>query len=178
MSIELSDLKATLPNFPNEVLEEWLLPYAMSEGWPPAHSAHASPFGRWRYLLSNRPLDYWCSISWKKCERHVSIRDLDPKYQDIMVQMIFAAVQGQSNLYSELIPDLTPRFNRIKDYFAEHGIFPKPPTLLLGPGGLAIADGNHRMAVYLYCYGYLKLELDIKLQLRTNELQSYWIGEV
>lgn len=111
MPVELVALQTTLPNFPVEVLEEWLLPYANSEGWPPAQTVEASPNGRWRYLLSNRPLAYWRSITWRKHERHISIHNLDPGYQEIMVKMVLAAVQGQRNLYSSTIDDLTPRFN-------------------------------------------------------------------
>lgn len=177
MQIEVAALKETLPNFPAEVLEEWLLPYALSEGWPPAPSGSAALSGRWRYLLKNQPLDYWRSMEWSMVERHVSIHDLDSEFQKIMVQMVLGAIQGQFNLYSSQIKDLTPRFNRIKEHFSQFGTHPKPPALLAEPHGLTIADGNHRMAAYLYCYGYFNLDLDASLQLKTKEIQSYWVGK-
>ena len=45
------------------------------------------------------------------------------------------------------------------------------------PGGLTVLDGNHRMAAYQYAYGYFNLGLDADLQVKTQELQRYWIGE-
>lgn len=93
-----------------------------------------------------------------------------------MVQMMLGAVQGQWNIYSYSIPDLSERFNRILDHFREHGVYPSPPALLLEDGGLTILDGNHRMSAYFYAYGYFMLDPGEELQLRTQDLQSYWIA--
>lgn len=175
-SIALPALKATLPNFPDEVLEQWLQPYANSEGWPPSESSTATLSGRWRYLLKNKPLSYWQSLTWEKVTRHISIHDLHPQWQEIIVQMVFGAVQGQRNLYSNSITDLAVRFNRILAYFHEHGVFPAPPALLIEDKKLTILDGNHRMSAYLYAYGYFMLDPGIELQLNTQELQIYWLA--
>ncbi len=35
MTIELQDIKKDLPNFPDEVIIDWLLPFANKLGWPP-----------------------------------------------------------------------------------------------------------------------------------------------
>lgn len=45
----LEALKESLPNFPNEVLQDWLRPYAISEGWPPSDTLETLPEGRWRF---------------------------------------------------------------------------------------------------------------------------------
>lgn len=93
-----------------------------------------------------------------------------------MVQMVLGAVRGQRNLYSSSIKDLSERFNRIVGYFGEHGVFPSPPALLVEDGKLTILDGNHRMSAYFYAFGYFTLDPGTDLQLRTRELQTYWIA--
>jgi hypothetical protein len=173
----LEALKKSLPNFPDEVLRDWLLPYAMTEGWPPSDTLEALPERRWRYLLRNQPLGYWRSISWQQVKRHISIYDLSAVYQDIMVQMTLGAVTGQRNLYSTSIPDLKQRFYRIVEHIGAHGVLPKTPALLEEDGALSVLDGNHRMAAYFYCYGYFKLEVEGSLQLNVKEIQSYWVGK-
>jgi hypothetical protein len=175
-TVDLSRLKAVLSNFPDQVLEAWLQPYANSEGWPPTETSLGTLSGRWRYLLKNKPLAYWQALTWKQVHRHISIQELDPQWQDIMVQMVLGAVQGQRNLYSSSIKDLSERFNRILRYFTEHGVFPSPPALLVEGGKLTILDGNHRMSAYFYAYGYFTLDPGADLQLKTQELQSYWIA--
>lgn len=173
---QINALQVTLPNFPTDVIEEWLLPYAKLEGWPPARDFDELPKGSWRYLLKNRPLTYWRSLSWSKVERHVSIHDLSPEWQSMMVQMMLGAVKGQPNLYSVSIKDLAPRFNRILEYFERYGVFPKPPALLIEQQQLTVLDGNHRLAAYLYCYGYFIIDGGAALKEITKESQTYWVG--
>lgn len=175
--VTLQDIKLYLPNFPPEVLVEWLLPYAISEGWPPSSSVEAVPKGRWRYLLRRRSLSYWRSVSWQKVERRISIYELSPEYQEIMVQMTLGAVAGQRNLYSTSIPDLKQRFDKIVEYICEHATLPKPPVLLDEEEGISILDGNHRMAAYFYCRGVFNHKPSVSCQAKTREVQSYWVGK-
>jgi hypothetical protein len=55
----INQIKTTLPNFPDEVIKIWLLPFAESEGWPPKIDPDGIPSGRWKYLLTKRPLEYF-----------------------------------------------------------------------------------------------------------------------
>lgn len=177
MAPTLADLQRTLPNFPPPILEDWLLPYAQTAGWPPALDDISPPEGRWRYLLKIRPLGYWKSIRWTEVTKHLSIHQLEKSYQDISVQIVLGALKGQRNLYSDSIKDLPQRFNSIVTYLRENGNFPRPPVLLAEPSGLAVVDGNHRLAAYFYCYGYFKFEVSDDLLLKAKELQTYWRGE-
>lgn len=174
--MRLEDLKQSLPNFPDEVLADWLLPFASAEGWPPARDEESAPQGRWRFLLDDRPLRYWRSLSWAQVERHVSFDDLGIESRGIMVQIVLGAVAEQSNNYTDAIHNLRPRFWRVAEHIWHSGRLPKPPTLLAASDGLSILDGNHRMAAYLYCYGYFKLDPGSELQLKTEEIQRYWIA--
>ena len=51
----IQQIKNTLPNFPDEVIETWLLPFAVSEGWPPVIGSDDIPLERWGYLLPRKP---------------------------------------------------------------------------------------------------------------------------
>jgi hypothetical protein len=174
--LRLEDLKRSLPNFPDEVLANWLLPFANVEGWPPARDDESLPEKRWIFLLDGRPLRYWRSLSWSPVERHVSVNDLGTESRAIMIHIVLGAVAEQRNSYTDAIHNLRPRFWRVVEHIWHNGRLPKPPTLLVASDGLSILDGNHRMAAYLYCYGYFKLDPGPELQLKTEAVQRYWIA--
>jgi len=175
-STHLEALKQDLPNFPEEVLTDWLEPFARTNGWPPVLDSCQLPQGRWKYILIGRPLGYWQSLRWEKVERHLSVQDLSTREQEKIVKMALAAVAGQVNIYSDSIPDLKQRFFNVVSYLVEHGTLPKAPSLIQDPDGIQIMDGNHRIAAYLYCYGYFRLELDPNTQLATKAQQQFWVA--
>lgn len=167
----------SLPNFPKDLLEEWLLPYANSEGWPPAPSEFDEPLGRWRYLLKKQPLAYWKSIEWRSIDGLLNPSNLSPQWQGILVDMVMGAVKGQLNLYSMEIPNLKERFDNIVAFLSENGAFPRPPALLVDEGGFTVLDGNHRLAAYFYCLGCLKEaapQEDLRQKVKLE--QKYWVG--
>lgn len=176
MTVSLDALQADLPNFPREVLEDWLLPFAQTEGWPPAVDSEGIPSDRWRPILNEQPLSHWRSVKWAKCEGLVSFQHLHLKTQ-IMVLAMERGLFGPNDAMSEKIKAWTLRFNRIVEYFAVHGVFPRPPVLLVEDGKLFALDGNHRIAAYLYCLGCFKVGRPQWLQVEPNPIQTYWIAE-
>ena len=153
------------------------MPYVKTKGWPPAPRAGDEPQGCWRYLIHKNPLDYRKTVAWRSIERHVSYSDLHKQNQEVVLLMVLGAVTGQSTLYSNSIPDLKQRFHRILEHLLSRGTLPCPQALMAEPGDLTVLAGNHRMAAYQYAYGYFKLDLDADLQVKTQQLQRYWIGE-
>ncbi len=177
-AFKVADLKVTLPNFPDEILEEWLLPYANHEGWPPAKDSYSVPDGRLRYLLCGLTLSELRDMKWQEENRHLSIHELHPEFQKICVDMVFGAVEGDVNLYSSSIKDLSERFHRIIKYLREHGSLPKAPALLSTPTGFKILDGNHRLSAYFYGFGYINLPIDGDLMDKTASAQRFWVGSI
>jgi hypothetical protein len=170
-TFQLADLKATLPNFPDEILSDWLLPYARSEGWPPFGGRDNMPQGaRWPYLLSKKPLSYWANINWSLHNGHIELEQLDPRTQDTITQMILAAAKGETNLYSHSIPDLKERFDRILLHLTSTGSLPAAPTLVKAENGFRVMDGNHRLAAYSF-YRLLSKAHNLVVQ-----PQRYWVG--
>ncbi|WP_267086007.1 hypothetical protein [Xanthomonas sacchari] len=169
---QLYDLKATLPNFPEEVLRDWLLPYAISEGWPPFAESGLPRGSRWPYLLGKKPKNYWTSTNWSLHHGHITLEQLDPRTQETIAQIIFAAVKGEKNLYSNSIPDLKERFDHIFSHLTFKGTLPGAPTLLTQDDGYRVVDGNHRIAAYtFYCYA-------AKAQEVVVQPQRFWVGAI
>jgi hypothetical protein len=170
-------IKNTLPNFPEEVIETWLLPFAVSEGWPPKIDSDGIPLERWRYLLAKKRWSEIQNLSWSKETKHISIQEIGSKSLSSLIQIFEAVVLGQSNLMSMSIPDLKQRFENIVDYISQNGEMPNPPILYINDmNKYEVFDGNHRLSAYYYCFGYFKVDVETNLMLKTEENQIYWIA--
>ncbi|EHU9451498.1 hypothetical protein KZY45_004479 [Vibrio vulnificus] len=164
-----------LNNFPNDVIEQWIAPYAKEEGWPPQLGADGVPVDRWRYLLSMKPLSWWQQGEWIKCKGHLSIHDLTKGSQDTILKMAHSYLTGITNEYSLSISDMVPRLDRVADYLIEHKNLPCPPILYENNGAYSVSDGNHRLCMYYICYGYFKLPIPKKLELLVDQEIEYWL---
>jgi hypothetical protein len=170
-------IKNTLPDFPDEVIETWLLPYAVSEGWPPVIGSDGVPLKRWEYLLMRMPWSEFQNLSWSKVTKHISIYEFGRPSFLSLVQIYEAAILGGNNSMSVSIPDLKQRFDSIVNYIRQNGKMPKAPILYLNDvKKYEIFDGNHRLSAYYYCYGYFNENGDSSLMLKAQEDQTYWIA--
>jgi hypothetical protein len=61
--VEMAEIKNDLPDWPDDVIEQWLHYFAQDCGWPPPE-----PLGdhRWSGLLGGKPLSWRKKVSWKK----------------------------------------------------------------------------------------------------------------
>ncbi|SCB24421.1 hypothetical protein [Cupriavidus alkaliphilus] len=146
-------LKRDLPNFPDEVSTDWLLPYAKSEGWPPLKDEDGMPMKRWRYLLGMRPLRFYRSLSWTLENRSLVPDTLADGEVGKINGLLRAGLLGEQNEYSA-ISNSRERLTSILQYTLAHGRLPKAPALIQEASGLRIMDGNHRIAVYVYLTGF------------------------
>ena len=165
----------SLDKFPSEIVKEWLSTYVESEGWPPAVDEDGIPTGRWRYLLSKKPLAWWFEGDWEKRTGHISIHDLTDSCKASIVKMALAYLTDQVNEYSVQIGDLKSRITRIVEYIRETKTIPGAPVLYRENGKLAISDGNHRLCAYYICYGYLNIPVPKELELLPDETIQYWV---
>lgn len=143
--MDLSHLKQQitrdLPQFPPDVIEDWLIPFAARDGWPPTSS-------KWTPLLLNRPLWFWQSLSWEQQTVPVAQSAFDDRSWAAITGLVEAHVEGRVNAYSS-ISNSKRRFYRSLKYVLQNGRLPKPPVLLHS-GWHSIADGNHRLASMHY----------------------------
>lgn len=172
----ISSIRNIFPNFPDDIIYHWLLPYAISKGWPPQES-YGELRGEWRYLLgTSTNLAYWKSIIWSYESVDIQVNDLDKSSCESVLQIISSAVFGIETIMSRSICDLKERFDGIVNYFSENGIFPVAPVLIRSNGKYKLMDGNHRIAAYFYCSGYITKSPAREIVSKTQPHQSYWIG--
>jgi hypothetical protein len=166
-------LKEALPNFPDEVLEDWLLTYAKSEGWPPPLDSAGFPMARWRYLLGLRSLAELQALSWTLEERVLGLEELAAGQANKIVSLLKAAVKKERNEYSA-IGDSEARIARIVQHVKASGRLPKAPTLIDSGKGLEIMDGNHRVATYFFLLS--GAENGVPNTIPIIPAQTFWIG--
>ena len=135
-------IKKDLQNFPDEVIESWLLPLAKEDGWPPIATT-------WNALLLEKPLQFWMAVVWRKQRIAFTRFNLHPRSFDAVVGIIQTNTRGLINAYSNL-RNTRKRFNDIIRYLRQHQMLPKPPVILSDGFLYRIADGNHRVAAYMY----------------------------
>jgi hypothetical protein len=182
----LEKLKLSLPNFPHEVLNEWLLPFAKDEGWPPSKDNDTLPNNRWRCFLIKKPISFWQGVKWEKKTCNISINDFEQIDKEQIFQIIATAVLGYKTLLSQSMSDIKERFEKIIGYAEGHQILPTSPVLLKTNNGYKILDGNHRIATYFHLKGdpalkiirgYPELKINNKHNLGIKLDQTFWIAE-
>ncbi|MFA5270445.1 MAG: hypothetical protein WC400_02450 [Patescibacteria group bacterium] len=140
-------IKKDLPNFPNEVITDWLEPYANQIGWPPNNA-------RWLGILAGKSLAFWRGVTWKKVRQNLEQILFTPDARQGIEDMYSAYVKGSRGVrydFRELAEESgKKRFLNIAIYMAQHGEFPKPVAFLKVGEGHQIVDGNHRFLAWYY----------------------------
>lgn len=173
---DLDTLRAELPDWPDDVLDQWLLPYVSLLGWPPALGHDAAPTGRWFAILRQRPISEWRRVRWGQISHGLLPDKIAPASLEALMGVAQGALSGRPNLYTQGIADLQQRFSRIVDYITSNNALPRRPVLVREPDGLAVADGHHRLAAYFYCSGWLQ-NFDPPVRLPLMHPIDCWVGE-
>ena len=142
----LEKIKVDLPHYPDQVIQDWLVPFAKSAQWPPQKGT------RWVNIFPNKniSLDFWREVGWKKKRVLIDDMRLTDQSKSFIHHMYRAYCYGDENYVMRNIRKRgKDRFNRILEYVIAHGLFPKPIVLLEESGGMSILDGHHRMLAYV-----------------------------
>ena len=167
----LATVKSDLPEFPDEVIEIWLSTFVRRFGWPP------SAENDWRFILrETRDLEYLKKMRWKKELVALKPDMLDPYDLQICIGLFKSHVLNQKTLFSITMSDGRERFESIKTYLKDFGIFPVPIILGRSENNYKILDGNHRVTAFLYLYGYFNIENDDSPCLKVKTEQMAWIA--
>ena len=141
-------MRADLPHAPDEVLEEWLKPYAEMIGWPPSPNSRGPLIGRWHGILSKRPVAFWANVRWRLAGGPLEFDHLDSDSRTALLGLRDAHVFGIRNAYSE-ITDGKQRLTNIMEYVLRHGRIPGAVLFLESAGQrLSVIDGHHRLVAY------------------------------
>jgi len=163
-------IKKDLPNFPDEVIVDWLEPFAISNGWPPADP-------RWRGILG-RSVDEWKNTSWQKVEVDLNTLQYAQETHDAINGLRDAYILHKKNAFSESLGKSgEQRYLQAFSYTIEHGIFPKPVVILQQDCFYHLVDGNHRFLALKYALQLQTELLEISKIERDKfevELQKKW----
>ena len=153
------DIKQDLSNFPDEVIEDWLLPFANDIKWPPKHQ-------RWEGILFGRTVEFWQVKKWKKQDIDLSEIIFSQNTIEIFNGLYEAYILGQDNLYIREIKNGQLRFQKALLYLLKNGKFPKPIYLLSEQNQYSIVDGNHRFIAW---HTALKMAEEIAIARKKEE---------
>jgi hypothetical protein len=142
-------IKQSLPNFPDEIIETWLLPYALMLGWPPIPQHKKDPNNRWRYILTKKDLTYWQNIEWKLELVNISKSCLD----DNSKQQIMIILSPDGELHT---PENLNKVIGIANFLFENIKLPHPPIALRNNEKIYLVDGNHRVCALLLAIEHLE----------------------
>lgn len=141
--VTMQDIKADLPGWPDDMIDQWLLYHANSPktGWPPPE-----PFGSSRWgLLLNRPLSWWKGVYWTEAQSPLTLDALCKEDRITQAEMAGAYFGGKHNSYSQIESGPHRVFSAL-DYLRESGSLPRPIVVLeTAGGGLTAVDGSHRL---------------------------------
>lgn len=140
LMISVADIKKDLPDFPDDVIEDWLHYFANEDcGWPPPE-----PPGdhRWGRLLGGRSLSWWKEVTWKKEMVKCDPDSLAPKTRAIAATMVTEIGNGTADAVTKR------RYQQALLHILDHGAFFKPIVAMKTPTGLLVLDGNHRIGAF------------------------------
>jgi hypothetical protein len=172
--VTLAEIKADLPDWPDDVIEQWLLPHANrgdDTGWPPPEKLEESA---WLNILGRRPLAWWKKVDWQLNEREIGFDGLCTGSRRIVAALIDGHIEGKPNIYS-VGDNSKARFLSALRFIAKNGTLSKPLIAMQLEDGLSVIDGSHRMTALHVCQ--TKPEVIVqkggKVPLKTHKI---WIG--
>lgn len=165
--ITVADIKEKLPNWPDAVMQEWLLYFANDIGWPPAE-----PLGtdRWGGILGNRPLSWWADVAWEEQNSDCSFAELSRATKVRVADVVNSINTGAADAETQR------RYQRPFNYIASRGVFPNPMVAMRVSDGLRFIDGHHRLAAFMNLQNAPQDFFDQNGLHRPSVQQAVWIG--
>ncbi len=135
-------IKKDLPNFPDEIIQDWIEPYYEKHGWPPQ--------GNWNGVLFTESFEFWKNVKWRKESLDLTTAEYSDEWMKVFRDMFRAYTQKSENtFFGRMMGESGPiRWLNAARYLLETGIFPKPICLLLKDGKFSVVDGNHRFVAW------------------------------
>jgi hypothetical protein len=167
--ISVAEIKNDLPEWPNDVIEQWLHYFANEPdcGWPPPN-----PLGnhRWNGLLGSKPLPWWRNVTWKKETATCNLASLTQKARTDVRGIIAEMDAGTADASTK------KRVSQPWVYIKDHGVFPRAPVTMKKLDGLSLIDGTHRMAAFAMIQRLTDAQLAKMGLVRPTQNQEAWLG--
>ncbi len=133
---DILKIKKDLPNFPDKVVEIWLLPFCNKFGWPPGGTDN------WESVLMYKPKQWWQNVDWNKKNLKFSDLKLSKNYDDCTDNMARNFLSKEDRI----TVDEVKRIKSVKNFLTKNLRVPEPIIVIETERGYDIADGNHRIA--------------------------------
>jgi len=170
--VALQEIKADLPDWPDDVIEQWLLTLAKQPdmGWPPPDPLKGH---RWELLITN-PVAWWKDVTWTLEVRDCRFDKLSAAARIIVNKMYQALIEGIDNGYGG--DNSQQRFQRQLRFLALKGKFESPPVMMPIATGLSALDGSHRVFALHIALQMSNEDLAKYNVKRPSAMQSVWVG--
>jgi hypothetical protein len=133
--VSVADIQKDLPNWPEDVIEQWLLYFANETdcGRPPPE-----PLGehRWKSLLGGRPLSWWKNVTWKKQKVKCDLASLSIKARTDVTDIVAQMKSGTADASTK------KRVAQCWLYIKDNAIFPRALVTMKIQDGLSLLDGS------------------------------------
>ena len=167
----IEQIKADIPETPDEVINIWLSDCINRFGWPPENE------NDWRYVLrGSKDLAYLQSLRWQLQKVKFKPAIFTPLDKGLLINLFKQNFLSQKDIHSEYAIDSLRRFESVKRYIKEKYVFPKPVVLGLSSDGYEIHDGNHRITALFYLLGYYNVQNDEIPCVNINDEQIAWVS--
>lgn len=171
-----------LPNFPGQMIYDWLLPFAEDLEWPPGPSMHElNPRTRWAGIL-RQPIVRWQGVKWSLIEIEPTKLEYSSESLQGIKDMLDGHFGGAPTFLTIMLGDGSKeRLLRQVGVLMHYGKFHEPPILLKDRGKHVIVDGSHRMSAL----SFILTNPGIVEQLKKPETlytplalkHQFWVGE-
>ncbi len=135
-------IKKDLPNFPDDIIKDWIEPYYEKHGWPPVEN--------WNGVLFTENFEFWQKVEWRKEFLDLSTIPYSEEWSKVFKEMFDGYTKKPEETYFGMTMGESGRNRWLNAarYLLETGMFPKPICLLLKEGKYAVVDGNHRFVAW------------------------------
>jgi len=168
------EIKELLPNWPEDVIEQWLVPHSEREelGWPPPDNIQESG---WYYVLSEKNLDWWGEVEWRQLNLIINFQEVSETDRHIADQLLRFVIRDEQNNYSNL-GNSKIRVGNVLRYLKENGGLPKPPIAVMHESGLRFIDGSHRISALLFYQSESSIAMEGENYSPPDEVHAVWVG--
>ena len=158
-------IQSELPNIPEDVIDDWLIPAAKNNGWPPQNLY-------WQGVLLMHDLNFWKSTTWS--EEVINLEKALWAYgtRDAITQMASGFSGNTYSLFGtqkEKDRVLAP----IK-HLLQTGEMPRKISLLAVGDGFEIADGHHRYLALIQARNVVNVIDKFRQAGRISELDEFF----
>lgn len=151
---------AMLPNVPNEVFDDFILPFIDDIGWPFSNINDSIHKTDWWRLLGGLSLEEFSVLVWQRHSFFINENTFHPESNSDINRLVRYHVDG---FRTSLIGNISKTYERFRwhvSYIERARRFCAPIVTIVTFNGLRLLDGAHRIAALLSLELYNEIPVD------------------